>query len=87
MKDKSRAIIFKNLYDVSPVVRAAYPQTSVAMRKLEELRKESEEALQKAKEEAERKEQEEAEKKRKEELEKYYKEWEDKINALDKTED
>lgn len=43
---------FKNLFDVSPVLRAAYPQTSVAMRKLEELKESEKEAMEKADEEA-----------------------------------
>ena len=74
---------FKKLYDVSPVVRAAYPQTSVASRKLEELREEESLLLK----EQQKKEADEAlleqQKAEKEELEQYYKEWNEKVEALE----
>ncbi len=74
---------FKNLYDVSPVVRSAYPQTSVASRKLEELRKEDKKAI----EDAKRKALDKQKKAEKEELENYFKEWEQKIDSYDKKEE
>ena len=76
---------FKDLYDVSPVVRAAYPQTSVAARKLEELREEDKKEIEEAKAEADKKAKAEKEKAEKEELDKYYQEWNEKVKTLDKT--
>jgi len=73
---------FKNLYDVSPVVRAAYgTDTSVAARKLTELRDADSELLKKAKEDAERI---ALDAQQKADLEQYHKEWEDKIASYDK---